>query len=373
MDDRVLSFRVGIVVVTAAMICVILILLFGAVPQVLTPTYNVKVKFPRAPGVAINTPVRKSGVAIGRVSRVELLAEGGVLLTLRMDLDERKRVRLNEYPRISTGSIVTGDAVIEFVRDETDPRTDLLKHDDFLPNGIVAHDPFDVLVNLEDRMAGAFVSIEDAASKAAQILDNLQWFGADRERFDRMLTKAEDSIDTFGAAMGSIERVVGDPQLKEQLDLALQSLPEIFQEAKMTLTDARESLSGFQRAADRADEVMLNVQQFTRLLAERSERIISSIEGSAANLDELLAQLVHLSEGINQRQGTLGKLVYDDDIYLQLGDALGNIEELTRKLKPIVADVRVFTDKIARDPSQLGVRGALDRRPTGVKAGFSFD
>jgi hypothetical protein len=106
-------------------------------------------------------------------------------LTLRMDLDERKRVRMNEYPRISTGSIVTGDAVIEFVRDESDPRTDYLKHDDFLPNGVVAHDPFDVLINLEDRMAGAFVSIEDAATKAAQIFDNLQWFGADRERFSR--------------------------------------------------------------------------------------------------------------------------------------------------------------------------------------------
>jgi ABC-type transporter Mla subunit MlaD len=65
---------------------------------------------------------------------------------------------------------------------------------------------------------------------------------------------------------------------------------------------------------------MANVQQFTRPLAERSERIIASIEGSAANLDELLAQLVHLSDGINQRQGTLGKLVFDDDIYLQIGE-----------------------------------------------------
>jgi phospholipid/cholesterol/gamma-HCH transport system substrate-binding protein len=373
MDDRVLSFRVGVVVVTAAMICIILILLFGAVPQVLIPTYSVAVKFPRAPGVAVNTPVRKSGVVIGRVSRVELLSEGGVLLTLRMDLDDRKRVRMNEYPRISTGSIVTGDAVIEFVRDEADPRTDILKQGDFLPNGVVADDPFDVLINLEDRMAGAFISIEDAATKAAQILENLEWFGADRERFSRMLTKTESAIDSFGVAMTSIDRLVGDPELKTQLENALQSLPRVFQDAEETLREVRESLAGFKGVAERADSVMADVQQFTRPLAERSERIISSIEGSAANLDELLAQLVHLSEGVNQRQGTLGKLVFEDDVYLQIGDALGNIEELTRKLKPIMADVRVFTDKIARDPSQLGVRGALDRRPTGVKAALSFD
>jgi hypothetical protein len=28
-------------------------------------------------------------------------------------------------------------------------------------------------------------------------------------------------------------------------------------------------------------------------------------------------------------------------------------------------DVRIFTDKIARDPRQLGVKGALDQTPSG--------
>ena len=42
---------------------------------------------------------------------------------------------------------------------------------------------------------------------------------------------------------------------------------------------------------------------------------------------------------------------------------MGNVRKLTQELRPIVDDVRVFTDKIARHPEQLGVRGALDRRP----------
>lgn len=128
MDERVLSFRVGIVVVTAVMLGFILILLFGAGPQVFTDTYTVKVRFPRAPGVSVNTPVLKSGVKIGRVTNVELLREGGVILTLRLDGD--KPVLRSEVPRISTGSLVTGDAVVEFVnpdragsgsREEPDP------------------------------------------------------------------------------------------------------------------------------------------------------------------------------------------------------------------------------------------------------------
>lgn len=113
MDERVLSFRVGIVAVTAVILGFILILLFGATPQFFADTYTVKVRFPRAPGVSVNTPVLKSGVKIGRVTNVELLREGGVLLTLRLDTD--KPVLRTEVPRIGTGSLVTGDAVVEFV------------------------------------------------------------------------------------------------------------------------------------------------------------------------------------------------------------------------------------------------------------------
>jgi phospholipid/cholesterol/gamma-HCH transport system substrate-binding protein len=56
-----------------------------------------------------------------------------------------------------------------------------------------------------------------------------------------------------------------------------------------------------------------------------------------------------------------------------LNAAVDNVQEVTERLRPIVNDVRVFTDKIARDPRQLGVRGALDRRPTGLKAGINLD
>ncbi len=365
MDERVLSFRVGVVVVTSVMISVILIVLFGAVPQAFTPTYTVTVQFPRAPGVAVNTPVRKSGVNIGRVSNVKLLDEGGVIITLR--LDQSQPVRLNEYPRISTGSLVTGDAVVEFVRMQADPRDDLLKEGDFLPNGVVANDPFDVIINLENNMAEALDSIEEAANRASEILENLQWIGTNRDQFQRILEKTELALDQFSGAMQSINDVVGDEQLQTELRAALSQLPEIIDQTKLTLEETRRSMAGFEQVADRAAQNLENLEQFTRPLGERGERIIASVEGSAENLDALLAQLVHLSRSINERQGTLGRLVYDDDIYLRINDTVESVEELTRKLEPILNDVRVFTDKIARDPSQLGLRGALERRPTGLK------
>jgi len=43
--------------------------------------------------------------------------------------------------------------------------------------------------------------------------------------------------------------------------------------------------------------------------------------------------------------------------------AAANVKNLSGDLRPIVDDIRVFSDKIARHPESLGVRGALDRRP----------
>jgi phospholipid/cholesterol/gamma-HCH transport system substrate-binding protein len=363
MDERVLSFRVGVVVVAAVLITVILIFLFGEAPWPIKPTYSVLVRFPRAPGVSENTPVRKSGVTVGRVSDVTLLPEGGVLLKLRLDKD--KPIRMNEYPRISTGSLVTGDAVVEFVLDENNPKTDLLKDQDFLPDGMVVHDPFEVLMNLEGRMADAFTSIEDTATKASRILDNLQWLGTEKGRFDQLVSKTETALDSFNQAMTSIDEILGDEVIRQQLRDALADLPAVFREAKQTLEETRKTMAGFEKVTRRAEVNLENLEQFTKPLGERGDRIISSVEGSAANLDALLEQLVNLTRSINQGQGTVGRLVHDEEIYLQIKDTVKNIDDVSKKLRPILNDVRVFTDKIARDPRQLGIKGALDRRPSG--------
>ena len=72
MDERTLRFRVGVVVVAGATILIILITLLGAWPSPFKPRYTFSSRFPRSPGVTIDTPVRKSGIQIGRVADVEL-------------------------------------------------------------------------------------------------------------------------------------------------------------------------------------------------------------------------------------------------------------------------------------------------------------
>ena len=80
----------------------------------------------------------------------------------------------------------------------------------------------------------------------------------------------------------------------------------------------------------------------------------------------MVEQFVLFGKALNRREGSLGQLVNNPDLYQNLNAAAANVEQLTRRLRPIVEDARIFTDKIARDPGVLGVRGAL-KKNSGIK------
>ncbi|MEM8733496.1 MAG: MlaD family protein, partial [Planctomycetota bacterium] len=79
MDEQGYKFGVGVLVIASLVIAIILVLFFGAAPNLFAKRYTVTIEFESAPGVTTDTPVRKSGVQIGRVQSVELQEDGGAV------------------------------------------------------------------------------------------------------------------------------------------------------------------------------------------------------------------------------------------------------------------------------------------------------
>jgi phospholipid/cholesterol/gamma-HCH transport system substrate-binding protein len=110
MDERVMQFRVGVMVLAALLVAVILALVFGGLPSPFRKTFTIQVKFSSAPGVSVGTPVRKSGIRIGEVSSVEFAADDQVLVTLRIAANYQ--VRHDETCCLR--SSLLGDTWLEF-------------------------------------------------------------------------------------------------------------------------------------------------------------------------------------------------------------------------------------------------------------------
>lgn len=352
-------------VLAAALITAFLVARFGDLPLPGASKYTIYVRFPRAPGVESGTPVRKSGVQIGRVTAVELLQPSGVRITT--EIDGQRTILDSEAARISSASVL-GDAVIEFVEpDQHISTAKPLEDGTEIINGMVQGNPLDVLVNLETDMRGALGSIHRAGGEVELAARNLNTALANNDdQLPRVMQKAERALDQFSRAMTSLNDVFGDPELRDGLKQTLEEIPALLQETRGTIRKADEAFDGVKAASDRAARNLENLENFTRPLGERGPQLVDNLDGSLANVNELLEQLVTFTDGLNSREGTLGQLLHDDQLYRRLDRTLANAEDITSRIKPILDDIRIFSDKIARDPRQLGLKGALDKRPVGA-------
>lgn len=386
MNDRVVQFRVGVVVLATAIIAAILIILFGDADSVWKSHKTIYVKFPEAPGITVDSPVRKSGILIGRVSAVDFAPDGQILVTIRVD----ESVKLYRTDRARIRTSLLGDATLEFVpstRPEPSqevepgepfsrrsggvlPATFVLAQADAPPQplqpaappmieegevlqGEVVPSPTDIMVNLEDRIGRAADSLTTAGQRVDQLAGRIDNFlGQNDEQLNRILAKSEVALDSFSRTMGTFDELLGDEQLRENLRQSLNDLPEL-------LAETRQAMVGVQRAAALADENLNNLRGFTAPLGERGPAMVQRIESGVTNLDELLEQLSVFSQAMNNPDGSLGQLINNPDLYQSLHRAALNIQDASQQLQPIIRDVRVFTDKIARDPGRIGVSGAL--------------
>jgi phospholipid/cholesterol/gamma-HCH transport system substrate-binding protein len=307
--------------------------------------------FTDARGVADGTPVRKNGILVGRVSDVQLDERGGVSVLAK--IDSYVPIYRDEQPRIT--STLLGDAEIQLVPGTIRPPRQRVGKDEVLV-GAVSRDPFEVFATLEPKLGGAMQSLAEASESVKKLTDNLDrlLLGED-DKFSSMVQKTDAALDAFNLAMANINDVMGDPQARANLKQTLNSLPDV-------INDLRTTVQGIGETVDTADRNLRNLEGLTKPLGERGEGMVAQIDVTIGRLDETLQQASMFTKALNESQGTLGKLVRDPQVYNDLAQAAGNVNRLTRELRPIVDDVRVFTDKIARHPEQLGVKGALDRR-----------
>lgn len=365
MNDRVMALRVGIVLLAAGFITGFLIILLGEGRTFLQGRYAVHIRFPHAPGVAVDTPVRKSGVLIGRVTHVDLKDEGGVVITAR--IDDGRKVFKDEICIIKPSTLL-GDSVLEFVpKTGTGQPHELYQDGDFIGNGIVSADPLNVLTNLEGDVRDTLGSFKKAADNVSAVSTELQKaFAPQENRVQQLMNNADQALNKIGRAADGINDVIGDPQVRANLKDGIAQLPKTMTDMQTMMSETRQLLDGFKGMQERVEKNLANIEPFTETLGEQGDEIVVNLKKIAENFESISSIGADLAERISNADGSLAKLIRDDDLYNQVFETVRNFRDASRKFPAIMNDIRVFSDKIATDPRQLGVKGALEKRPSGV-------
>src|SRR3989442_761568 len=256
MDERILKFRVGIVVLTAIIVAGILIIQFGELQLPGTSKYTIYIDFQQAPGITVGTPVRGNGISIGRVRNVERL-KGYVQVTA--DIDGRQKIQESEVCRI-TQATVLGDPVIEFLpRGDYDDKIPILENGSEIEGDVVGN-PLEIAGQIKDELRDAARSLRDAGHEMKLAARNVNAAIAGTEGdMPRLVQKMERALDQSYKTLGTIDSLFGDEELKKGLKQSLKDLPEMFDKTKTVLDRANTTFEGLGKVTERADRNLGNL------------------------------------------------------------------------------------------------------------------
>lgn len=348
MDERTVQFRVGVMVLATIIILAILLLLFGDLRSLVKGTRTLYFEFPQAPGITSDSPIRVNGILVGRVRSVELSDKGGVLITAR--IEDKYVLRKNQMGRI--GGSLLGDAVIEIVPGDQTKPPEPLKDGDTM-QGIVAKDPFQAITNLEASLSVALDSIARTSGELGVVAERTnRILEANEPQINRIIANAEQSLAQLRSTLNGADTMINDPMIRANLSRAIEELPRL-------MNDVSTTISGVKTTMQLADRNLTNLEGLTKPLGERGPSLVAGLDRAVSQVDGLLKQVGQFTGALTNSQGTLARLVNDPALYDQVASAIANLNQISRDVKPILEDVKIFTDKLARHPEIIGARGAL--------------
>jgi phospholipid/cholesterol/gamma-HCH transport system substrate-binding protein len=415
-----MQFRVGLVVFATMIVGVVLVGLNGPKSfDWLRSKYQIGIAVPEAPGVDTNTPVRKNGILIGRVKSIED-KDDGVLLNVQ--IDSNRPLYSDFEPHIRTS--VLGDATIDFLSRQPAPGAQPVP-DGTVFRGVVDPNPFESLGQLGDlkeQFSAASHSLAQAGDEVAKLAKRVNTaFGDETDpegegRVKRLLDTTERAMKQFESTMYSINEIIGDEpiasmqpgviqpgvpqpgviqpgvtqpplevqppggqppgtqppgtqppsgqQLRQRIRQGLNELPDAIHEFRLTMSESRTVLQS-------AEKNLKNLEAFTEPLGQKGADFAETILRAVDGLDQIIRDLGDVARALNNRDGTLGKLIHDPMVYdnlnrlmFNVNQVLCDVRDLVFNLKPVVHDARIIMDKVATEPGRI-IGGAFN--PSVVK------
>lgn len=273
------------VIVGAIVTVAILVFIFGTMwlsGRSVSSDNLVRLQFPNVSGLKRASPVRVSGVNVGKVERIEFLDVGKVLVVA--SLPPKIRPRVDADAKIVSVTLV-GDYAVDF-----DPG----RAAEYLPPGKL------ILGTQDLGLSGRAMELSDRA----------------------------DSI-LIGA------QAIVNKQTAEQLKSTLIALEATLKAAQVTMQIYGDSTRGPTAELTRTMAAFrqLSTRMDSTLAHPGINRTLSRTDTLAGNLAAMTARFDSTLAAINRGQGTLGKLATDSGLYYDLRDVTTSMKELLDEIK----------------------------------------
>lgn len=244
-------------------------------------------------GLTASNPVLINGLPVGYVDKIDLLQQRGNRLLVTLKLDENVIVGNSATAILTSSDLLGGKAIILETGDISQP----------LQEG-------DTLV--AEKEVGIAELVQ---AKTLPIVDQL----------DSTITKLNFILSAFARDTSSVTN-------------ALENVEGITFEAESLISENRRNLGTIVSNLSMLSETLADEEQgiaplMTKLnnLADTLNQI--ELQSTVQKLDQTLANLQSITQKIQQKEGTMGKLVNDDSLYVSLNQTVADLDSLLVDLK----------------------------------------
>ncbi len=246
-------------------------------------------RYDQIDGVQSASPVFIKGVKVGSVSEITLDPAYDADVVLKLSIDSKFSIPKDSEARIFNSSIM-GPMAVELI---------LGSSKEYLSPG-------------EDINASRDKGLFDVAESELEFL---------KERMDNVTSELTQTLENLNYLLeGNTESITNTLRNMDALSANLNTLVAQNQQGLATMVDGFAKVS--QTMGDRAPQIDSIVRNINVLTTELGEAELGST--LRASLDEVNS----LMEQLNNREGTIGKILNDDELYTNLASVSSNLDAL---------------------------------------------
>lgn len=240
-------------------------------------------------GLTISNPVIINGLSVGRVSSIEILQQKGNLVSVEVSIESKIALKSGTIARLVNTDFL-GSKAIELILNDS---------------GNTVYNDGDTLKSDVDAGITEFLK-----QSAGPVADNI---GTTITRINAILESFQGNSEKINSTLANIEKMTENmsknlPVMENKYYILMDNLNKNSQELNEVLIGLK--------------PVLANAAQFTDSL--KTLELSQTLDKTQLMLDNLNANLVNLKEG----NGTMGKLIHDDSLYVYLSHTARDLDRL---------------------------------------------
>lgn len=252
-------------------------------------TNNYYALYENIDGLTASNPVIINGLSVGRVSNIQILQHKGNLVSVEMSVDSKIDLNIGTVARLMNTDFL-GSKAIELILNDSS-------------QGI--YEDGDTLESEVDEGITEFLK-----QSAGPVADNI---GTTITRINAILESFQGNSEKINATLANIEKMTENvtrnlPHMEEKYYVLMDNLSKNSQELNEVLIALK--------------PVLANAAQFTDSL--KTLELSETLGKTQLMLDNLNTNLVSLKEG----NGTMGKLLHDDSLYVYMSHTARDLDRL---------------------------------------------